>query len=110
MDTDFRNKGTGKGGGFPDKGKPTDAMKRFAAIQGGGEPEEFFWEEVDGTDVANMVNVVTKAGYGILLGRTRDGGALVVNIMRDGEKATIFINGKQEAKYKMAAIVTAATS
>lgn len=65
----------GKGGNFDKRPNPFQNGVRLVAAQ---------VSFTDISDIAEVLDVVTSAGCAIMLGRTRDGGALVLTVL-DGD-------------------------
>ena len=76
-----------------DKKNAEGANGRLAKAFGEGLPEtSMAWDEVDPRHVAWLVCVVTRKGGAVMFGTSRDGGALMVTLLLDGEKMQKWIS------------------
>jgi hypothetical protein len=85
-------RGAGNGNGRSKKVAEGKAG-RLASAFGAGLPEaSMAWDEVDPRHIAWLVSVVTRKGGAVMFGASRDGGALMVTMLLDGEKMQKWIS------------------
>lgn len=69
----------------PNKPQSGKLTRKWGQIRAGSDVARLGWETCDGAAVMALVCAVTNQGGAIILGRTRDGGALMVTIL-DGDE------------------------
>lgn len=62
--------------------------------RGGGEVAD--WAACDAVKLVSAIKAVTQHGYAIRLGYTRDGGALAIGILGDGEPFTEYVRPTED--------------
>lgn len=75
---------------------------RLARALGGEVPAaEMHWDDVDPRYIAWLVTVATRIGGAVTFGRSRDGGALMVTVLLDGERSTTWIAPRDDVVAKI---------
>lgn len=64
------------------------------STRGGGEPAE--WRSANPTELLRLVVAVTKLGFAVRFGYTRDGGAFAIGVIGDGEPFTEFVRSTED--------------
>lgn len=85
------NKPTGKAQAAP---KPSKLAK-YAKLSPKYNPNAVKWEEADASWLLDAVNAVAEEGGALILGKTRDGGALAVTLLYEGSKTNFYANDRK---------------
>lgn len=68
------------------------------------------WDEVSAPLIGELVGAVTRDGAAILLGTTRDGGALVVTVCAGDERIKFYASTPEEVASMLANLIATAES
>ena len=85
------NKPSGKPATTP---KPSKLAK-YAKLTPNRNPNAIQWQEADASWVLDAVNAVAEEGGALILGKTRDGGALAVTLLYEGSKTNFYANDRK---------------
>lgn len=88
--TNGKDRGARKGRGS------TDNQGRLGALFGAKASGSADWGGADARWVQAVVVMVTKAGGAVTFGLSRDGGAHMLTLLLDGERAVLWFNGDAE--------------
>lgn len=93
---------------MPRQGKPTKTQGKWSKYTPAPHKAEISWDEVSQPLIGEMVGAVTRDGSAVLLGTTRDGGALVVTVCAGDERAKFYASSLEEVASMMQNIISVA--
>jgi hypothetical protein len=62
---------------------------------------EFHWSDVDEHQLARAIDMVTRCGHGMVIGRTSDGGAGSICILAGETRPRIYVKDAEDAARRM---------
>lgn len=88
---------------------PTPGASKYATLKGGSTTPKVSFGDVGGDLLSSCLDTVTTAGDAILLARTRDGGAIAVNVLSDGETVKFWCASVDELRELLITLAEAAS-
>jgi hypothetical protein len=86
------------------KGAAAKANGRLGALlhdTGAGPNAGMYWDDVDPRIIAWLVVQMQRLSGAVTFGRSRDGGALMITLLLDGDRETVWINPHDDAEQKL---------
>lgn len=96
--------------GMPKASKRSDAGSKWTKYQPGNVGPKIAWDEVSYPQIGEMVAAVTRDGSALLLGTTRDGGALVVTVCAGDERIKFYASTAEEVASMIQNVIAIAES
>lgn len=82
--------------GMPKANGKKDGQGKWTKYNPKGPATTIDWDEVSAPLIGELVQAVTRDGSALLLGKTRDGGALVITICAGDERAKFYAATHEE--------------
>ena len=84
-----------KPSGKPAPAKQPSKLAKYAKLSSRYNPNAVKWEEADASWLLDAVNAVAEEGGALILGKTRDGGALAITLLYEGAKTPFYANDRK---------------
>lgn len=77
--------------------KQPSKLAKYAKLSSKRSPNAMQWSECDPEWVLKALHAVAEEGGALILGKTRDGGALAITLLFDGNKTTFYASDRKAA-------------
>lgn len=95
--------------GLPRDRKNDGKVSKWTQYQAPPRVANMSWDEVSLPLIGEVVGAVTRDGAAILLGTTRDGGALVITVCDGDQRIKFYASSSEEVSSMMSRVLAAAT-